>query len=79
MKELHVTLNTIHCLWIDNIVSFSLSSKPIFYAKIKHVEMDYHFIHEENNNKDIQARHISTRDQNADIFISLSLYISSYK
>jgi hypothetical protein len=45
----------------------ALATNPVFHARTKHVEVDYHFIREKVTNRDLQLRHISTDDQLADI------------
>lgn len=37
-------------IWCDNIGSIYLSANPIFHARTKHIELDYHFIHEQVQN-----------------------------
>ena len=68
LKELHISLLTAPCIWVDNISVLALSSNPVFHARTKHIEMDYHFIREKIFNKDIQAKYISTSAQPSDIF-----------
>jgi histone deacetylase 1/2 len=68
LKELHISLLTAPCIWVDNISALALSSNPVFHARTKHIEMDYHFIREKIFNKDIQAKYISTSAQPSDIF-----------
>jgi hypothetical protein len=57
-------------LWVDNLgaLDLALASNPIFYARTKHVEFDYHFIREKIVNHDLTARYIPTADQLTDIF-----------
>ncbi|GJW97581.1 gag/pol polyprotein [Tanacetum coccineum] len=54
--------------WCDNLGATYLSANPIFYARTKHVEIDYHFVWEKFAQGDIRFQHISTHDQIADIF-----------
>lgn len=55
-------------IWCDNLSAISLESNPIFHARTKHIEVDYHFIREKVVNKDVVIRHINTANQVADIF-----------
>jgi hypothetical protein len=56
----------LHCC--DNISALVLASNPVFHAKTKHIEVDYHFVREKVLNRDILIKFISTHDQVADIF-----------
>ncbi|KAL6347058.1 hypothetical protein AAG906_012309 [Vitis piasezkii] len=67
-KELAIGLIHIPTIWCDNIGAIALASNPVFHARTKHVEIDYHFIREKVCNHDIQVQHISTVDQIADVF-----------
>jgi hypothetical protein len=69
LKEIRITIFTAPCLWVDNIGALSLSSNPVFHARTKHIEIDYHFIREKVFNKDLVAYYISTSNQPLDIFI----------
>jgi histone deacetylase 1/2 len=50
----------------DNISAKYLSSNPVFHARIKHIEVDYHFVRERVARKLLQVEYISTIDQVAD-------------
>jgi hypothetical protein len=55
-------------LWCDNIGATYLSANPIFHARTKHIEVDYHFIRERVAQKLLEIRVISFNDQAADGF-----------
>jgi hypothetical protein len=67
-KELKVFLAMAHILWCDNLSVLALAFNPVFHARMKHIEVDYHFIREKVLNCDVLLKFISTGDQIVDIF-----------
>ena len=51
------------------VSALALASNPIFHAKTKHIEVDYHFVREKVLNRDMVLKYISNLDQLADLFI----------
>ncbi|WKA04365.1 hypothetical protein VitviT2T_022413 [Vitis vinifera] len=68
LKELHISLPTAPTIWCDNSGALALASNPVFHARTKHIEVDFHFIGEKVANRDISLQFIGSYDQPADIF-----------
>lgn len=55
-------------LWCDNIGAKYLSANPVFDARTKNIEVDYHFVRERVARKLLDIDYISTKEQIADGF-----------
>ena len=53
LKDLGVFLRTLPILWCDNISALALASNPVFHARTKHIEVDYHFVREKVLRRDL--------------------------
>jgi hypothetical protein len=68
VKDLGIYLYDPPILWCDNVSALAIASNPVFHARTKHIEVDFHFIRERVLRKDLQVKFVSTLDQLADIF-----------
>uniref|UniRef100_A0A2N9J182 Integrase catalytic domain-containing protein n=1 Tax=Fagus sylvatica TaxID=28930 RepID=A0A2N9J182_FAGSY len=68
VKDLGLYLYDPPVLWCDNVSALAIASNPVFHARTKHIEVDFHFIRERVLRKDLQVKFVSTVDQLADIF-----------
>ena len=68
LAELGVSLRAPPCLWCDNLGATYLSANPVFHARAKHIEIDFHFVRERVAQKQLQVRLIPSKDQLADGF-----------
>jgi hypothetical protein len=46
LKELNINSPRTAKLWCDNLGAKYLSANPVFHARTKHIEVDYHFVRE---------------------------------
>lgn len=77
LQDLQLTPQVPHSLWCDNQSAIALASNPIFHARTKHVEVDYHFIREKVLSKQIVVHHVGSHHQIADI-ITKSLSVDRF-
>lgn len=55
-------------LWCDNIGATYLSVNPVFHARTKHIEIDYHFVREQVAQKQLAIQFVPSQDQVANGF-----------
>nr|YP_003433855.1 hypothetical protein OrrupM_p18 [Oryza rufipogon]YP_514636.1 hypothetical protein OrsaiPp07 [Oryza sativa Indica Group]AAZ99329.1 hypothetical protein [Oryza sativa Japonica Group]AAZ99275.1 hypothetical protein [Oryza sativa Indica Group]AAZ99382.1 hypothetical protein [Oryza sativa Japonica Group]AER12982.1 hypothetical protein [Oryza sativa Indica Group]AER13050.1 hypothetical protein [Oryza sativa Indica Group] len=68
LKERGIAQPRAACLWCDNIGATSLSANPVFHARTKHIEVDYHFVRERVSQGLLDIRFVPSGDQVADGF-----------
>ena len=54
-------------LWCDNIGATYLSANPVFHARMKHIEVDFHFVRELVAARRLRVCVIAGKDQTADL------------
>jgi histone deacetylase 1/2 len=73
LRELRVSQRRPPVLWCDNIGATYLSSNPVFHARTKHIEVDYHFVRERVAQKLLHIKFIPSKDQLASLYHRRSL------
>jgi hypothetical protein len=68
LAELKIAQPSAASFWCDNLCAIYLSVNPVFHARTKHIEVDYHFMRERVARKQLIIRFISSEDQIADGF-----------
>jgi histone deacetylase 1/2 len=68
LKELGIKIRCPPWLWCDNLGATYLCANPVFHARAKHIEIDFHFVREKVARKQLEIRFVSTKDQVADGF-----------
>ncbi|KAL6325954.1 hypothetical protein AAG906_038445 [Vitis piasezkii] len=53
-------------LWCNNIGATYLTNNPLFHARTKHIEIDFHYVHDQVLRGQLHVKFVSTKDQYAD-------------
>ena len=67
LQELCIPLQRSPILWCDNVGATYLAANPVFHARTKHIEIDYHFFREQVKMKNLRISYLATKDQTTDI------------
>ncbi|KAJ1704569.1 hypothetical protein LUZ63_004348 [Rhynchospora breviuscula] len=67
LTELGCT-TSVPTMWCDNLGATFLASNPVFHARTKHIELDFHFVREKVVNKQLNVRFVCSADQIGDVF-----------
>ena len=68
LRDLGVPLCQPPILLCDNISALHMIINPIFYARTKHVEVDYHFVREKVALGHLVTRFVPSKAQLVDVF-----------
>jgi histone deacetylase 1/2 len=66
LKELRIAQPRPPVLWCDNLGATYLTANPVFHARTKHIEVDFHFVREKVALGALEVRFVSSADQIAD-------------
>ena len=68
LNDLRVSLPSPPVLHCDNISALYMTINPVFHARSKHIELDYHFVRERVALGLLVTKHVPSANQVADIF-----------
>ena len=66
LGELDYSSTQTPVIYCDNVGVTNLYSNPVFHSHMKHVALDYRFIHEQVQNGDLRVTHVAFADQLVD-------------
>ena len=69
LKDVGIFLSTPPKFWCDNVSALAIVFNPVFHARTKHIEGDYHFIQERVLCRDLLVKYIATDDQLANVLL----------
>ncbi|KAE9588657.1 putative RNA-directed DNA polymerase [Lupinus albus] len=76
LNDIRVPLFSPPILYCDNISALRMTINPVFHARSKHIELDYHFVRERVSLGLLVTHYVPTNDQVADLFTKpMSKYI----
>ncbi|PKU61734.1 Retrovirus-related Pol polyprotein from transposon TNT 1-94 [Dendrobium catenatum] len=67
LADFHIPQTEPTSLYCDNTSALALAHNPVFHARTKHIEIDYHFIRQHISSGAILLHHLSSEDQPADL------------
>ncbi|KAJ8759694.1 hypothetical protein K2173_009795 [Erythroxylum novogranatense] len=68
LSDLHIPLSSSPTLYCDNISALYMTINPVFHARSKHIELDYHFVRERVALGLLVTKYIPFTHQVADLF-----------
>uniref|UniRef100_A0A2N9GV31 Reverse transcriptase Ty1/copia-type domain-containing protein n=1 Tax=Fagus sylvatica TaxID=28930 RepID=A0A2N9GV31_FAGSY len=63
LKDLGSYISDPPILWCNNVSALAIAFNPVFHARTKHIEVDFHFVQERVLRKDLVVKFVSTIDQ----------------
>ena len=58
LRELHFPLDAAPTVYCDNISTTYICVNPVFHSRMKHVAIDFHFVRDQVQNKEIEVKHL---------------------
>ncbi|KAK3005015.1 hypothetical protein RJ639_016132, partial [Escallonia herrerae] len=67
LRELRFPLKAIPRILCDNVGMTYICENPMFHSKMKHIAIDFHFVRDQVQRKEVEVKHLHSADQVADV------------
>ncbi|KAK3033899.1 hypothetical protein RJ639_033534 [Escallonia herrerae] len=67
LRELRFPLKAIPRILCDNVGTTYICENPVFHSKMKHIAIDFHFVCDQVQRKEVEVKHLHSADQVADV------------
>ena len=67
MKDLGEYIDGVVTIWCDSMSIIQPAKNPVFHARTKHIEVQYHFVREKVIDEEVDLLYVSTNQEVADI------------
>lgn len=71
LKELHCKEKQVPIVLYDNLSATYTCANPVFHTRMKHLTLDYFFVREKVNAKELEVKHIPSTKQIVDVLKKL--------
>ena len=78
LQELHIPLSKATIVYCDNVCAVYMTANPVHHRRMKHIEIDIHFVREKVALGEVQVLHVPSSHQFADIMTKGPSYIGVY-
>jgi hypothetical protein len=68
LQELRFALPKATVVFCDNVSAVYMSHNPVHHRRMKHIELDIHFVHEKVALGQVRVHHVPSERQLADVF-----------
>ena len=68
LRDLGIALLRPPILHCDNLSALHMTVNPVFHGRTKHIELDYHYVHEKVALGSLETRFVPSNHQLVDIF-----------
>lgn len=67
LLKLHVSFPSLSLIYCDNIGAAYLYSNLVFHSHLKHIIIDFYFVHDLVKNSTLRVSHVTSVDQLTDV------------